>query len=95
MNSTEKLVYMANQIARNIAPVADDAAAEALADHVAHFWDPRMKQMIFAHVDAGGEDLSPTALAGLKLLKDRGAPEPQTRATEFANAAGAGHSDAG
>lgn len=69
MNSTEKLVYMANQIARNIAPSGTGETAEAVADHIAHFWDPRMKQMIFAHIDAGCADLSPTALAGLKLLR--------------------------
>lgn len=95
MNSIEKLVYMANQIVRNIAPVADDTAVKALADHIAHFWDPRMKQMIFAYIDAGGEGLLPPALEGLKLLKDRGAPKSQTSVTQFANADGSGHFDAG
>ena len=73
MNSTEKLVYMANQIARNIAPSGAGEAAEAVADHIAHFWDPRMKQMIFAHINAGSTDLSPSALAGLKLLRTQDA----------------------
>ena len=95
MNSTEKLVYMANQIARNIAPAADDAAADAVADHISHFWDPRMKQMIFAHIDAGATDLSPTALVGLVLLRNQGTPGPHTSATQFADAAGMGHSEAG
>ena len=73
MNSEEKLVYMANQIARNIAPSSTSEAAKAVADHIAHFWDPRMKQMIFAHIDAGSTDLSPSALAGLKLLRTQDA----------------------
>jgi formate dehydrogenase subunit delta len=91
VNSTEKLVYMANQIARNIAPRADEAAAEAVADHIGHFWDPRMKQMIFAHIDAGGVDLSPAALAGLMILRNRSA----TQAAQFANAPETGQPGAG
>lgn len=95
MTSEEKLVYMANQIARNIALIGDGTAAEAVADHIDHFWDPRMKQMIFAYIDGGGEGLSSPALEGLRILQERGAPEPQTRATQFADVSGKGHSDAG
>lgn len=68
MNSTEKLVYMANQIARNFGTLNEDEAAAAVADHIAHFWDPRMKAMILAHAGAGAEGLSPVALAALGHL---------------------------
>ncbi len=69
MNSTEKLVYMANQIARNFGTMSDVDAAAALAEHIAHFWDPRMKMMIFAHIDAGGDGLVPVALIALRQLQ--------------------------
>ena len=79
------LVYMANQIARNFATMGDVDAALATADHIASFWDPRMKAAVWA--DAEG--LSPIAAAAFAELRKRGAPEPQTRATM------SGGSDAG
>ncbi|WP_411290209.1 formate dehydrogenase subunit delta [Sphingorhabdus sp.] len=65
MNSTERLVHMANQIATNLA--TDDAPVAAVAEHIQLFWDPRMKQMVFAHGTAG---LSPIAAAAISLLAD-------------------------
>ena len=65
MNSVERLVHMANQIATNLA--IDAAPVSAVADHIQQFWDPRMKKMIFAHGTAG---LSPVAAAAISLLAD-------------------------
>ena len=95
MNSLDKLVYMANQIAKNFAATNHDAAAAATADHIASFWDPRMKQLIFARLDAGGDGLDPFARDAIVMLRDHGAPPPQTRATEFNSAGESGHADAG
>lgn len=83
MSNLERLVYMANQIARNFEALGHEAAARATADHVASFWDPRMKAQIFAFLADGGNDLSATARAAIGHLRDKGAPAPQTRATEF------------
>ena len=85
MSTHDRLVYMANQIARNFATMGDVDAARATADHVASFWDPRMKAAVFAD----GEGLSPVAAAAFEQLRTGGAPEPQTRATT------SGGSDAG
>lgn len=63
MNSVERLVYMANQIATNLA--TDGTPVAAVADHIQQFWDPRMKQLIFAH---GTEGLSPVAAAAIRKL---------------------------
>ncbi|MEZ5709257.1 MAG: formate dehydrogenase subunit delta [Blastomonas sp.] len=74
MNSIEKLVYMANQIARNFAVQGDDDAVRATADHIASFWDPRMRAMIIAHRAAGGDGLGDIAAAAIDAL-----PRPESR----------------
>ena len=66
MNSVDRLIYMANQIAANQAMEADPAAATA--HHIRRYWDPRMKQLIFAHA---GDGLSPMAVAAVTLLREK------------------------
>lgn len=95
MSNIERLVYMANQIARNFEVLGEDAAAAATADHIAIFWDPRMKEQIFAQVDRADAGLSPAAASAVLRLRDAGAPPPQTRATEFNAVDESGHADAG
>ena len=70
MSSEERLVYMANQIAREFARVGDPVAATA--DHVAKFWDPRMRGRILAG-DPQRLGLSETAASAFRLLRERGA----------------------
>ncbi len=65
MNSIEKLVMMANQIAANRMHEPDPAAATA--QHIRLYWDPRMKRLIREH---RGEGLSATAAAAIALLED-------------------------
>jgi len=86
MTPHERLVYMANQIARNLAAQGEAAAVLATADHIAAFWDPRMKAEIFAS-SAGLEPIADRAIA---LLRTRGAPPPQTAATAFQGGSDAG-----
>jgi formate dehydrogenase subunit delta len=63
----ERLVYMANQIARNFAVQGDDEAAAATADHIDKFWDPRMKAQLLDH---GEEGLCPIAARALSALRE-------------------------
>ena len=63
--TTEKLVYMANQIARNFAAQGEQAAVEATANHIRLFWDPRMKSML-ADCDHAG--LNEIASQAFRLL---------------------------
>jgi formate dehydrogenase subunit delta len=65
MNTTERLVYMANQIATNLA--TDDDPVAAIADHIHLFWDPRMKKMIFEN---GSKGLSSSAAAAIQQLAE-------------------------
>lgn len=67
METGERLVYMANQIARNFAIQGERAAIAATAEHIAAFWDPRMKERIFACGSADG--LEPVALAAIDALR--------------------------
>ena len=62
-----QLVYMANQIARNLAAQGDEAAVAQTAQHIRDFWDPRMKAAIFAADPAALEPLARAAVERLTL----------------------------
>ena len=55
--SPDKLVYMANQIGKFFVSQGEEAAVPLIADHLAKFWDPRMRKAIIAHLEAGGTGL--------------------------------------
>ena len=65
----DKLVHMANQIARAFAVEGEATAITATANHLKLFWDPRMRREILAHLDAGGEGLDGVARSALGLLR--------------------------
>lgn len=65
----EKLIVMANQIAKFFAHQGGNAAVAAIADHLAKFWDPRMRAEIIALVEGGqAAGLDPLAAAAVKSL---------------------------
>lgn len=66
--NNDRLVSMANQIADFFQSYPEAEAVEGIATHVKKFWDPRMRQGIFAHLAAGGAGLKPLALAALQQL---------------------------
>lgn len=68
--SPEKLTYMANQIGKFFAHEGGDAAVAGIADHIAKFWDPRMRADIFKHVRAGGHGLDAPVLKAVTSLMD-------------------------
>lgn len=67
-SSGERLVIMANQIARFFSSQKHDKAVAGVADHIAKFWDPRMRQRIRDHAAAGGAGLDPLAREAIALL---------------------------
>lgn len=91
-DTLSRLRYMANQIAQNLEAMGREGAVLATADHIDKFWDPRMKQAIFADDRTA---LSPIARAAIDHLAGGARPEPQTRATKFNSVDEVGHSDAG
>lgn len=44
----KRLRYMADQIARNFEALGEEKAIASTADHIANFWDPRMKAQLLA-----------------------------------------------
>lgn len=68
MSHDEKLVYMANQIAKFFESQEQAKAVAGTADHIKKFWDPRMRAAIFAHLEAGGAGLDPIARRAVEDL---------------------------
>jgi formate dehydrogenase subunit delta len=68
-HTSEKLVYMANQIGKFFASQGPDLAVAGTAEHIKKFWDPRMRAAIFAHLDNGGAGLDPRVRQAIERLK--------------------------
>ena len=58
----DKLVYMANQIAKFMESKPHDEGVTGLASHINDFWEPRMRRSLFEVLDAGGTGLRPLVL---------------------------------
>ncbi|MCT8998887.1 formate dehydrogenase subunit delta [Chelativorans intermedius] len=65
----EKLVYMANQIARFFEAMPHEEAVSGVADHINKFWEPRMRRHLFEIVARGGEGLRPLVLEAAQRVK--------------------------
>ena len=75
MDTDEKLVYMANQIASFFAAQGEAKAVPAIADHIKKFWDPEMRRKFLALVDRPETTLSPLTRKAVELLKES-SPSP-------------------
>jgi formate dehydrogenase subunit delta len=60
---------MANQIGKFFAHEGEAQAVASIADHLARFWDPRMRAAIQAHEAAGGGGLDASVREAVKRLK--------------------------
>ena len=76
MQQHDKLVMMANQIAKFFETQGETRAVPQIAQHIKDFWDPRMRRGILEHVASGGAGLDPLALAAIRKLH----PAPQVSA---------------
>jgi formate dehydrogenase subunit delta len=75
--SPDKLVYMANQIGKFFASQGPDKAVAGIAEHIAKFWDPRMREAIIAHLAAGGAGLDPSVREAIDKLRSAQRKESQ------------------
>jgi formate dehydrogenase subunit delta len=74
--SLDKLVYMANQIGKFFTSQGEAAAVTGTAEHIKKFWDPRMREAIFAHLEHGGAGLDPAPRRAIEALRNA---EPLSR----------------
>ncbi|MEO6821314.1 MAG: formate dehydrogenase subunit delta [Candidatus Nanopelagicales bacterium] len=64
----QSYVRYANEVAVQFPRLSDDDAAVAVAAHIRRYWDPSIRADLQEHLDAGGADLLPIALAAARLL---------------------------
>lgn len=62
-------VRLANDVAAQFHHRSPEEGAAEVANHLRMFWDPRMRAQLLAHVDAGGADLDPLAVAAAARLR--------------------------
>lgn len=67
--SPDRLIQMANQIGKFFQSQGPGQVVPGVADHIRKFWDPRMRAMILAHLDAGGAGLDPQVRDAIEALK--------------------------
>jgi len=79
----ERLVYMANQIGKFFEYQKKDEVVRGIADHIKKFWDPRMRQAIFAYIDAGGDGLDPPVREAIIRLKEHAGKSGHSTETSF------------
>jgi formate dehydrogenase subunit delta len=68
-NKPDKLIYMANQIGKFFATQGKKGEVEGISAHIRKFWDPRMRKIIVAHLDHGGEGLDPPVRQAIETLR--------------------------
>jgi formate dehydrogenase subunit delta len=65
----QDMLRMANQIASFFNGSGPEAAVRDAADHINKFWDPRMRSVLIAHLETGGEGLDPTIVKAASLIR--------------------------
>ncbi len=60
--SADKIVRMANDIAKFMESKPHAEGVSLLAAHINDFWEPRMRRQLFQKIDAGGEGFRPLVL---------------------------------
>ena len=81
MTPHDKLVTMANQIARAFAHEGEERAVACTRDHLVKFWPPSMRADIRAHLAHGGEGLLPIARGAVEGLPATARPYGEERPT--------------
>jgi formate dehydrogenase subunit delta len=73
---TRDMIRMANQIAGFFHGSGPEAEAHDVAEHINKFWEPHMRQALFAHLDHGGEGLDATIIKAATMIKRPKASAP-------------------
>jgi len=67
--SPDKLIYMANQIARSFRSRGHAVAVTATAEHISNFWEPRMRAQLFALLDKDPRQFNDIVQEARKAIK--------------------------
>lgn len=66
----EKLVHMANQIGDFFKSYPEETAVEGIRDHIAKFWNRKMRNDLFAHLETTGTaQLQPMVAKAVEKLQ--------------------------
>ena len=68
MNRSD-MIRMANQIATFFNGAGHEQAVKDTAEHINKFWEPRMRQALIAHLEAGGQGLEQTVKDSASLIR--------------------------
>ena len=71
--SPERMIHDTNQIALFFASYPHDKAVAGVAEHIAKFWERRMKDQLFAYADQGGAGLHALVAEAISRLRQ---PQP-------------------
>jgi formate dehydrogenase subunit delta len=81
MTPPDKLVMMANQIARAFAHEEEERAIACTRDHIVKFWAPAMRGEIRSYLSQGGDKLLPIAREAVRRLPGTAWPLGEDRPT--------------
>ena len=65
----QDMIRMANQIASFFNGSGPEEAVRDAAEHINKFWDPRMRSVLIAHLERGGDGLDETIVKAASLIK--------------------------
>jgi formate dehydrogenase subunit delta len=71
-STADKLVYMANQIATFFHTQPKDEAVAGVADHINHFWEPRMRAQLFTILEQEDNGLDALVIEAAKQIRKPG-----------------------
>ncbi len=75
--NVDNLIHMANRIGEFFQSYPDkNEAIEGIANHIAKFWEPRMRSAVMAELDGGkAASFMPLVMEALKLNRERLTPK--------------------
>ena len=65
----EKITRMANQIGQVMGSKPHEEGLTMLAAHINDFWEPRMRNQLFALLDQGGPGLRPLVIEAASRIR--------------------------
>ncbi|MPT49352.1 MAG: formate dehydrogenase [Sphingobium sp.] len=68
MSTGDRLIYMANQIAKNLAARGDEEAIGITADHIKAYWDPLMRSRVADLLAQRSDEFSPIAAEAVRRI---------------------------